>query len=366
MQSLAAAVPSVEQRAFLRGCQLVLRELAAATSAAAGADALAAAGVAPLLAAAAASALESLELESLGSLVTGAGAGAAGGAVAAVAARSPAEESQEICQQAAARLFAAGCSADYRAAAAMCDQALRLDPRNGQAQRLLTMASEFDLDARVANFFITHQHQSDLAQLQADAAALAAEQVAIGRRAAAMAEEASQLGVAVAYFEAALRLSPGDEPAALVLEETSLRVFEAKDALPAPAPPHRPADAAAGRVEVVAAKVTRGVERADRGGRLYVAYELVVHHALLPPEFASADPAEAVEAEVEAGERWLVSGPGAEHGVPVRAAASAGSAAVGTLWHGEHAGSSFTSTETLFRLGRLNLHILDQPNTLLA
>ena len=82
---------------------------------------------------------------------------------------------------------------------------------------------------RVANFFITHQHTSDTAKLQAEAAALAAEQVRIGQRAAAAAEEASQLHVAVEYFQAALRLDPAETNAAhAALEEANRRLFEAR------------------------------------------------------------------------------------------------------------------------------------------
>ena len=46
-----------------------------------------------------------------------------------------------------------------------------------QARRFLEIASEFDLETRVANFFITHQHQSDAVKLQAEAAVLASKQV---------------------------------------------------------------------------------------------------------------------------------------------------------------------------------------------
>ena len=62
--------------------------------------------------------------------------------------------SAEACQAGAALLFNASCSADFAAAAAKFDHALRLYPENDQARRFLGLASELDLETRIANFFI--------------------------------------------------------------------------------------------------------------------------------------------------------------------------------------------------------------------
>ena len=89
-------------------------------------------------------------------------------------------------------------------------------------------------------------------------------QVIIGGRAAAAAEEASQLHVAIEYFQAALRLNPADVQAAAGLEQANRRLFEAKAVLPEAAPPYRAADAAEIEGRVLRCRFdqnTRGLER---------------------------------------------------------------------------------------------------------
>jgi hypothetical protein len=186
--------------------------------------------------------------------------------------QSAQERSAAVCQEGAQLLFNAACSADFRAAAAKFDESLRIT-ENAQARRFLSLASELDLESRVTNFFIEHQHDCDVERLGEAAAQLASEQVAIGERALESAEDTRHLVVAVEYFKAALRLAPAHERAAVALEAASARLFSAREKLPMVAPPYRPGDA----VRLYGVKVLRGLQQSE-GGALFVVYEVSCTH----------------------------------------------------------------------------------------
>ena len=246
--------------------------------------------------------------------------------------------SAEACQAGAALLFNASCSADFAAAAAKFDHALRLYPENDQARRFLGLASELDLETRIANFFITHQHTSNVEKLTEAAEALACEQIAIGSRALEAAEDTKHLVVATEYFKAALRLAPMNDQAAELLEDAGKRLFESRAPVEEMAPPYRSEDV--GKILVHAVRVTRGVQQSDRSGALFVAYEVTCEHSLSKAD-ASPDPRlrgavvpPAVQAEAP-GTAAVVCGEGGETSLHVFSTPDGTRQVVGSLWRGD-------------------------------
>ncbi len=246
--------------------------------------------------------------------------------------------SAEACQAGAALLFNASCSADFAAAAAKFDHALRVYPENDQARRFLGLASELDLETRVANFFITHQHTSNVEKLTEAAEALAREQIDIGSRALEAAEDTKHLVVATEYFKAALRLAPMNDQAAELLEDAGRRLFESREPAQEMAPPYRSEDV--GKILVHSVRVTRGVQQSDRSGALFVAYEVTCEHSLSSTKDASPDPrlrgvvAPAV-AQSEAGTTAVVRGEGEETSLHVFSTCDSTRQVVGSLWRGD-------------------------------
>ena len=244
-------------------------------------------------------------------------------------------------------------------------QALRLFPANHQARRFLELASELDLESRVTNFFILHQHDSDMEKMMAAANDLATEQVAIGRRALQAAEDTSHLIVAAEYFKAALRLSPTDEQAAAAMEEVSRRLFEARERTKAMAPPYRTDTP----VNVHGVRITRGITQSERGS-LYVAYEVLCTHSQgESPTVASASAKSMVPSNVVSTEAIVMGhAPGLDDGwstgadgvcINVYSMPSSAGEVMGTLWHGDRVtvlegpGRSMASPTALTRWRRV-------------
>jgi hypothetical protein len=250
----------------------------------------------------------------------------------------PQVASAEACQAGAALLFNAACSADFAAAAAKFDHALRLYSENDQARRFLTLASELDLETRIANFFITHQHTSNVEKLTEAAEALAREQIAIGSSALEAAEDTKHLVVATEYFKAALRLAPMDDQAAELLEDAGRRLFESRAPVEEMAPPYRSEDV--GKILVHSVRVTRGLQQSDRSGALFVAYEVTCEHSMSTggaspdPRLRGAEVPAAVEAEAP-GTEAVVCGEGEETSLHVYPTTDGTSQVIGSLWRGD-------------------------------
>ncbi len=246
--------------------------------------------------------------------------------------------SAEACQAGAALLFNASCSADFAAAAAKFDLALRVYPENDQARRFLGLASELDLETRIANFFITHQHTSNVEKLTEAAEALAREQITIGSRALETAEDTKHLVVATEYFKAALRLAPMNDQAAGLLEDAGRRLFESRAPAEEMAPPYRSEDV--GKILVHSVRVTRGVQQSDRSGALFVAYEVTCEHSISAAD-ASPDPrlrgvvVPPVAQSDAPGTTAVVRGEGEETSLHVFSTCDSTREVVGSLWRGD-------------------------------
>ena len=256
---------------------------------------------------------------------------------------SPEAQSATACQEGAALLFNAKCSADFAAAAGKFDLALRLWGGNEQARRFLGLASELDLETRIANFFITHQHTSDIEKLTEAAEALAGEQITIGSRALEAAEDTKHLQVAVEYFKAALRLAPMNDSAAELLEDAGRRLFESSAAVDPVAPPYRAEDV--GAIAVHSVRVSRGLQQSDRSGALYVAFEVTTTHSRIGGRSGGASAVDprlrgavvpAAAPTAATGETLaVVSCEGGEPSLQVFTSPDGSKEVIGTLWRGD-------------------------------